>query len=79
MPETETAPEQTEYRATAEASSPHPEDWGRAVRVVLQDLAGQAESAGRAADALRDAEVLLRIEPIDEGVCITATWRPAAA
>lgn len=78
MPETTSAPEQTEYEARAEASSANPADWGRAVRVVLQDLVDRADRDGRepAAALLRDAEVRLRIEPTDDGVSITGTWRP---
>ncbi len=73
-------PDRTEYRADAEASSPHPQDWGRAVQLVLQELAEQAERDGRGtvAEALLGAEVRLRIEPSEEGVRIAGAWRPEA-
>ena len=70
-----------EYEARADASSPHPQDWGRAVSVVLQGLAEQAEQDGRGevADVLRGADVHLHIEPIEDGVCVTGVWRPDSA
>lgn len=72
------APEATEYRAEADASSPSPQDWGRALQVVLQDLAEQAERDGRGSvsDALLGADLSLRIERIQDGVRITGTWAP---
>lgn len=71
----------TEYRAEAEASSPSPQDWGRALQVVLQDLAEQAERDGRgpAGEALLGADVTLHLDGIQDGVRITGTWRAADA
>ena len=74
-----TAP-RAEYRAQAEASSPSPQDWGRALQIVLQDLARQAERDGHGteADALLGADLRLSVEGTPDGVRVTAVW-PAGA
>lgn len=73
-------PARAEYRAAAAASSPNPQDWGRAVQIALQDLAQQAQRNGYGSevDALLGADIRLHIEGTDDGVRVTAVW-PAEA
>jgi hypothetical protein len=71
----------TTYRATAEASSSHPQDWGRALQVVVSDLAEQAERDGLGAPEsnLLDTDVVIRFVRTEDGVTVTAEVTPPAA
>jgi len=69
-----------EYRASADTTSRHPQDWGRAVAVVLERLAEQAAADGADQDgALVGADVALHISEVVDGVRIDAVWRHTGA
>jgi len=69
--------EATVRTVTVEASSTHPEDWGRATALALSQLI-QEITATTGTDPCRDPEgldVSLHIKAVPEGESITVTWR----
>jgi hypothetical protein len=66
------------YTASAEASSRHPQDWGRAMAAALTDLVEQVREDGRQVEHedLYGEELRLVIGAIRGGVEITLTWLP---
>lgn len=77
----DTKPETTVHSVTVEASSTHPEDWGRATALALSQLV-QEIIATTGTDPCRDPEgldVSLHIKEVPEGEAITVTWRDRTA
>lgn len=73
----ELEPETTVRSVTVEASSTHPEDWGRATALALSQLI-QEIIATTGTDPCRDPEglnVSLHIKAVPEGEAITVSWR----
>jgi hypothetical protein len=73
----EPAGEATVRSVTVEASSTHPEDWGRATARALSQLIHEIiDTTGE--DPCRDPEglnVSLHIKAVPEGEAITVIWR----
>ncbi len=66
------------YTATTQASSLHPQDWGRAMAQAMKNLAAQvsAEGAENIHEELFGQDLLLHITEAGEMVDITLTWTP---
>jgi hypothetical protein len=66
------------YTASAEASSRHPQDWGRAMAAALTDLIEQRREDGSEVrhEDLYGEDLRLVIGAIRGGVEITLTWIP---
>ncbi|OMH34242.1 hypothetical protein [Tersicoccus sp. Bi-70] len=62
-----------QYRATAEANSRNPQDWGRAMAWAMSDLSTQA-LADDSHERLFGEDLVLRVDPTEQGVGITLTW-----
>jgi hypothetical protein len=78
--EESTAPAEHEYTASAETTSRHPQDWGRAVAVVFERLAEQVATDEADVDAaLLGADIALHISETADGARFDATWRTTNA
>lgn len=66
------------YSASAEASSRHPQDWGRAMAAAMTDLVEQRREDGGRVDHedLYGEDLHLVIGAVRGGVEITLTWQP---
>lgn len=64
--------------ATATATSPYPEDWGRALACAVSQLARicAAENLGGAEESLMGRELSLTINPVPTGAQITVGLAP---
>lgn len=62
-----------QYRATAEANSRRPQDWGPAMARALSDLSTRS-LADDSHEGLFGEDLVLRVDPTGEGVEITLTW-----
>lgn len=79
QPDTET--EEPVRSVTVEASSTHPEDWGRATALALSQLVQEITST-TGTDPCRDPgglDVSLHIKAVPGGEAITVTWRGQTA
>lgn len=66
------------FAATAESTSKHPHDWGRAMAVAICRLTDMAREAGDPVhhEALVGEDLHLFVEDTEEGVNITMSWTP---
>ncbi|KQO03447.1 MULTISPECIES: hypothetical protein [unclassified Arthrobacter] len=66
------------FAATAESTSKHPHDWGRAMAVAICRLTEMAREAGDPVhhEALVGEDLHLFVEDTEEGVNITMSWTP---
>lgn len=62
-----------QYRATAEANSRNPQDWGRAMAWAMSDLSTQA-LADDSHERLFGEDLVLRVSSTEEGVEIALSW-----
>lgn len=66
------------YTATANASSTHPHDWGRAMSVALQELVAQSTAGGDDIEHenLYGEDLHMTVAECEEGVRIRLSWTP---
>jgi hypothetical protein len=67
------------FAATAESTSKHPHDWGRAMAVAICRLTDMAREAGDPVhhEALIGEDLHVFVEDTAEGVTITMSWTPS--
>ncbi len=67
-----------EYIGEARATSPYPQDWGRAVVAALSDLVSgvRGDDALELGPDLLDNDITLRFTGDGDGVDVRVTWQP---